>query len=61
MGRNYDTITFILKYYALYKRFETASFADIIIISKIQKIKSVRNFALRCNFYLYSLILKKNY
>ena len=64
MGRNYDVITFISKYGCFNKAW-VATFADTIkiitmFIKKIfkdtRKVKRIRNYALKCNLYLYFLI-----
>ena len=62
MDRNYGVIIFILKYLIL-RRPRVAIFAEIIkivtifikVIFKDSK-KSLKNYALKCNPYLYSLI-----
>ena len=64
MGCNYDVITYVLKYPCFRKAWGT-HFADIITIITIfvkkifkdsRKGKIVRNYALKCNLYLYFLI-----
>ena len=64
MERNYDAITFILKYLC-FRRARVDIFADIIkivtmfiktILKDSEKVKRIRNYVLKCNLYMYFLI-----
>ena len=66
MNKNYDVITFILQNTIILRKPRLANFVDIIKIATLfikttckdlKKIKGVRNYVLRCNLYLYLMIL----
>ena len=65
MDKNYDVITFILKYLYFKKAYRVVNFVDIIKIATMykkttfkgsKKGKIIRNYILKYNLYLYFLI-----
>ena len=65
MDRSYDDITIIWKYLYHVWRLRVSNFADIVKIASTvikktlkdsEKLKSIRDYVLKCNLYLHFLI-----